>query len=79
MLIKDIVKGLMHTDVYELLIWGIWYFRPGRPSCKQCVETKMMMSKIPPNCAECGQPSAKLIQKYSKSWKKEITKNETKN
>jgi ribosomal protein L37E len=74
MLIKDIVKGISNTDAYELLLWSMWYFRPGRPSCKECVETKKMMSNVRPNCVQCGLPSARLIKQHF--WKKETQKNE---
>jgi len=32
-------------------------------SCVECIRTRAMMSKQPPNCARCGLPSARLIKR----------------
>lgn len=67
-IVYDIIKGILECDTYELLIWIEWYFNSKRPSCRQCVETRKLCSKIPPNCLECGIPNIQLIKKNFKNY-----------
>ena len=62
MTLGELIKGALKTDLYELLIWGEWYFRPSRVACKHCIEEKSIKGKVP-DCVKCGQPSARLIDK----------------
>jgi len=62
MTIGELLKGVLKTDLYELLIWSEWYFRPTRVSCKECVDEKGVKGRLP-ECDKCGLPSARLIKK----------------
>lgn len=73
MTLKELIKGALRTDLYELLIWSTWYFRESRVTCKQCVQEKAMGSGKAPDCYKCGLPTAKLIKQYLE---KETAKND---
>ena len=60
---KELFEVFESKDIYEMYIWTNWFFRPGRVSCVDCIRTRAMMSKQPPNCAKCGLPSARLIKR----------------
>ena len=62
MIVKDLLTGLLKQDLYDLLIWCEWYFRPSRVSCKICIEEKSRKGRLP-DCEKCGLPSARLIKK----------------
>jgi len=61
MILKQLLDGVLKQDLYELLIWSEWYFRPSRVSCKECVEERSIKGVVP-NCVKCGLPSARLIK-----------------
>ena len=62
MTLKEISNGALKQDLYELLIWGEWYFRPSRVACKECVDERKVKGREP-DCVKCGLPSARLIHK----------------
>jgi hypothetical protein len=65
MTVKELIKGVLRTDLYEMLVWAMWYFDPKRDFlCKECLETRKMGSGKAPNCDLCGLPTAKLLKKY---------------
>ena len=68
---KQIFKGFVEKDFYETYIWANWFFRESRVSCVECVNTKALVSKSPPDCAKCGLPSARLIKRRFNHLKKE--------
>ena len=64
MTFRDLLNGLLNTELYEMLIWAKWYFRPSRVSCKECIERKAEGSGKAPDCTVCGLPTANLLKKY---------------
>lgn len=58
----QLIKGVLRTELYELLIWSSWYFRESRVSCKECVEVKAMGRGKAPDCYKCGLPVARLLK-----------------
>jgi len=63
MTLTELFKVVKDKDIYEMYVWANWFFRVGRVSCVECIRTRAMMSKQPPNCARCGLPSARLIKR----------------
>jgi len=61
MILKELFNGILKQDLYELLIWSEWYFRPSRVSCKECVEERKIKGVVP-DCVKCGLPSSRLIK-----------------
>jgi len=59
----ELFEGFAKKDLYEMYVWVNWFFRDSRVSCVECVNTRSMISKQPPNCAKCGLPSARLIKR----------------
>jgi hypothetical protein len=72
MTIRELFDGILRTDLYEILIWSEWYFRPSRVSCKECVEERGVKGVLP-DCVKCGIPNARLIQKtFGKKGEKNV-------
>lgn len=67
MTIKEIIKGILEKDVYDLYLWTTWYFRPGKPSCINCIKTRSKISGKAPNCVNCGNPTFTALNKYFKN------------
>ena len=63
MTLTELFKVVKDKDIYEMYVWANWFFRVGRVSCVECIRTRAMMSKQPPNCVRCGLPSARLIKR----------------
>jgi hypothetical protein len=63
MTVKELINGILRTDLYELLIWSEWYFRPSRVTCKECVEERALKGNVP-DCVKCGLPQARLLKKH---------------
>ena len=63
MTLTELFKVVKDKDIYEMYVWANWFFRVGRVSCVECIRTRAMMTKQPPNCAKCGLPSARLIKR----------------
>lgn len=59
----EFLEVIKNKDIYEMYVWANWFFRKGRVSCVECIRTRAMITKEPPNCAKCGLPSARLIKR----------------
>ena len=71
MTLKELFNGALKQDLYEILIWSEWYFRPSRVACKECVDERKVKGS-PPDCVRCGLPVARLIKNTFRK-KKEST------
>lgn len=70
---RQFISGLADSNLYDLLAFLVWYVKRDGLTCIDCIETRALMSKNPPNCEECGLPTARILKKY---FSKEITDNE---
>jgi hypothetical protein len=61
---RQFIQKLSDSNLYDLLAFLVWYTKRGGITCVECIETRMMLSKIPPNCVECGLPTARLLKKH---------------
>jgi len=61
---NDLIKGLLDANLYDLLAFLVWYVKRDGLICIECVETRSMLSGIPPNCDKCGLPTARILNKY---------------
>jgi len=64
MKVRQLIKGLLERDLYDLYLFIIWYARPGRVSCIDCIKTCKEMSGNIPDCSKCGNPTATALKKY---------------
>ena len=73
MTLTELYKVVKDKDIYEMYVWANWFFRETRLSCVDCVKTRSMVSDLPPNCAKCGLPSARLIKRtfFNSQYKEE--------
>lgn len=62
---RQLIDKLSNANLYDLLAFLVWYAKRDT-TCIECIETKFVASKIPPDCASCGLPTARLLEKYFK-------------
>ena len=60
---KELLNNIREKDIYEMYVWANWFFRESRVSCVDCVNARALLSEKPPNCVQCGLPSARLIKR----------------
>lgn len=74
MRLKDILLEILEKDSYEVFLVARWLAEK-KISCMECIKTRAMISKIPPDCSGC-LPIKPQLKKYFPE-KKEIQKDET--
>ena len=50
-------------DGKEILYFVSWFLKRGT-SCEDCILSKKLTTKRPPNCIKCGLPTARLLKKH---------------
>ena len=63
---RKLFNGLADSNQYDLLAFLVWYVKREGITCVECIETRAMQSKTPPNCSKCGLPTARLLKKHFK-------------
>ena len=60
---RQLMNKLLDSNLYDLLATAIWYAKRDI-TCIECIQTKALISKKPPDCDKCGLPTARLLKKY---------------
>jgi hypothetical protein len=64
---RQLINGLLDSNLYDILAWGTWYVKRGGLTCIECVQTRADLSGNPPNCEACGLPTSRILKKYFNS------------